>query len=120
MNEHPYFLFCGLAFLNERGFTPSTDLLALASRQAEKRPIDWFTHCLEIAQALASGDDVRLAVAIDEAEAHNLLPHAARMRITLAQQTGDRAHLDRARPVLEQLGDRQFLRRLEETQNMLA
>jgi tetratricopeptide (TPR) repeat protein len=120
VDEHPYFLFCGVAFLNERGFTPSTDLLALASRQAEKRPIDWFTRCAEIAQALASGDDARLAVAIDEAEAHNLLPHAARMRITLAQRTGDRAHLDRARPVLEQLSDRQFLRRLEETQSVLA
>jgi hypothetical protein len=36
------------------------------------------------------------------------------MRIVLAQRTSDRAQLERARPVLERLGDRQFLRRLEE------
>jgi hypothetical protein len=35
------------------------------------------------------------------------------MRIVLARRTGDRAQLERARPVLERLGDRQFLRRLE-------
>jgi class 3 adenylate cyclase len=50
------------------------------------------------------------------------LPHAhgndaARMRIVLAQRTGDRAQLDRARPVLERLGDRHFLRRLQEVQD---
>jgi hypothetical protein len=52
-------------------------------------------------------------VTIDDAEAHGLIPHAARMRIVLAQRTGDRAQLERARPVLERLGDKQFLRKLE-------
>lgn len=47
------------------------------------------------------------------AEAHDLIPHAARMRVVLAQRTGDRTQLKRARSILEQLGDRQFLRRLE-------
>jgi hypothetical protein len=41
------------------------------------------------------------------------------MRIVLAQLTGERAQLDRARPVLERLGDRQFLRRLEEVRSAL-
>jgi hypothetical protein len=41
------------------------------------------------------------------------------MRIVLAQRTGDRAHLEPARPVLERLGDRQFLRRLEAVQAAL-
>jgi tetratricopeptide (TPR) repeat protein len=73
----------------------------------------------EIAEALTSGDTVRLAAAIDEAEVRHLIPHAARMRIVLAQRTGDRAPLERARPVLERLGDRQFLSRLEEVQSAL-
>jgi hypothetical protein len=67
-----------------------------------------------VAQALTSGDDAELAAAIDEAEGHHLILLAARMRIVLAQRTGDAAQLERARPVLERLGDRQFLRRLEE------
>jgi hypothetical protein len=36
------------------------------------------------------------------------------MRIVLAQRTGDHEPLERARLVLERLGDRQFLHRLEE------
>jgi class 3 adenylate cyclase len=67
-----------------------------------------------VAQALTSGDDAQLAAAIEAAEARHLVPLAARARITLAQRTGDPAPLDRARIVLEQLGDRQFLRQLEE------
>jgi class 3 adenylate cyclase/tetratricopeptide (TPR) repeat protein len=68
----------------------------------------------DIAEALTSGDDVHLAAAIDAAEARHLIPLTARMRIVLAQRTGDVSQLERARPVLERLGDRQFLRRLEE------
>jgi hypothetical protein len=120
LGEDSYFQFFGLAFLNERGVAPSAGQLELASRQAERRPINWFARCLEIAQALTAGDDARLAAAVDKAESHGLLPHAARLRITLAQRTGDRTQLDRARPVLERLGDRQFLRRLEETQSALT
>jgi hypothetical protein len=37
------------------------------------------------------------------------------MRIVLAQRSGDPTQLERARPVLERLGDRQFLRRLHDT-----
>jgi class 3 adenylate cyclase len=71
---------------------------------------------VEITEALASGDTARLAAAIDAAEARRLVVHAARMRIVLAQRTGDHTPLARARAVLEALGDRQFLRRLEEVQ----
>jgi hypothetical protein len=73
----------------------------------------------EVAEALTSGDTLRLAAATDAAEARQLVVHAARMRIVLAQRTGDRTPLMRARPVLERLGDRQFLRRLEEVQAAL-
>jgi tetratricopeptide (TPR) repeat protein len=73
----------------------------------------------EVAEVLASGDTIRLAAAIDAAEARHLVVFAARMRIVLAQRTGDASQLERARPVLERLGDRQFLRRLEEAEGAL-
>lgn len=69
---------------------------------------------LRISLALQENNDAHLAHAIDEAEAHQLIPHAARMRIVLAQRTRDRSQLERARPVLERLGDRVSLRKLEE------
>jgi hypothetical protein len=53
-------------------------------------------------------------------DARRLIAHAARMRIVLAQRTGDPAPLERARPVLERLGDRQFLRRLDEAERALS
>ena len=86
---------------------------------AEHRKTDAFTRYGKIAQALAAGDYSRLARAIDEAESHHLVVHAARMRIVLAQCTGDRTQLERARSVLQHLGDRQFLHRLEEVEAAL-
>ena len=74
---------------------------------------------VETSEALASGDITRLAAMIDAAGARHLVVHAARMRIVLAQRTGDCAPLELARPVLERLGDRQFLRRLEEVRAAL-
>jgi class 3 adenylate cyclase len=107
-------------FVSERGVRADPDFskgLWERSPVAHSEPLD---RAVAIAEALAAGDDVRLAVAIDEAEAHGLVPHAARMRIVLAQRTGDPAPLERARAVLERLGDRQFLRRLEEVRGALA
>jgi tetratricopeptide (TPR) repeat protein len=66
-----------------------------------------------ISAALATGDDTRLAAAIEDAEVRGLVVHAARMRVVLARRTGDRAQLDRAAPVLQRLDDRRGLRRLE-------
>jgi len=77
-------------------------------------------YYLAIAEALAAEDDERLALAIEEAEAHHLVVHAARMRIVLAQRTRDKTHLEKARPVLERLGDRRFLCRLQEVEAALA
>ncbi|MBO0792469.1 MAG: AAA family ATPase, partial [Ktedonobacteraceae bacterium] len=74
----------------------------------------------QIARALRENDNERLARAIDEAEEHQLIVHAARMRVILARRTGDPAPLERARPVLERLHDRLFLRRLEEVAAQLA
>lgn len=66
------------------------------------------------AQAIATNDNAQLATAIDEAEEHGLIVHAARMRIVLAHRTGDHAQLERARAVLESLQDRQYLKKLAE------
>ncbi|HZO74801.1 MAG TPA: adenylate/guanylate cyclase domain-containing protein [Ktedonobacteraceae bacterium] len=80
---------------------------------------DMSTHCLKIAQAILDNDNEQLAQAIDESEEHRLVVHAARMRVVLAQRTKDLSQLERARPVLERLGDRHFLRRLEEVEAVL-
>ena len=77
---------------------------------------DMTTWCVRIAQALLDNDNTRLAQAIDDAEAHHLVVHAARMRVVLAQRTGDRTQLERARTVLERLQDRYYLRKLEEVE----
>jgi hypothetical protein len=100
-----------LMFLCERGVTAPDVLLDWDRAMPVTR--------LAIAEALAAADDARLAAAIDDAEAHGLAPHAARMRVVLARRTGDRTQLERARPVLERLGDRQFLRRLADVEAAL-
>jgi class 3 adenylate cyclase len=108
-----------LMFLNERATPPQPSVLSVARHSASKIPADCLVRTLAIAEALAADDDAQLAGAIEDADAHDLVPHAARMQIVLAQRLGDRAPLDRARPVLERLGDHQFLRRLEEVQAAL-
>ncbi|HUY76851.1 MAG TPA: adenylate/guanylate cyclase domain-containing protein [Ktedonobacterales bacterium] len=101
-----------LLFLSEHGIVAPTEYRTRL--RMAKRPIDSDGPYLAIAQALADDDNDALALAIDEAERHHLVVHAARMRIVLAQRTGDRAHLDLARPTLERLQDRVSLRRLAE------
>lgn len=98
-----------LLFVNEHGFPLSEEMLGRVKDNGDG------DRCLrEIALALTSNDLPRLAHAIDEAEAHKLVHHAARMRIILAERCHDPRPLALARPVLERLGDRQFLRHLEE------
>jgi tetratricopeptide (TPR) repeat protein len=104
-----------LMFLQERAASAPAGLITRA-RLWPNGTVRWV---VEIAEALGTSDLARLAKAIDEAEAHGLIVHAARMRIVLAQRTSDRTQLSRARPVLERLGDRQFLRRLEEVAKAL-
>jgi class 3 adenylate cyclase len=108
-----------VTFLSERGVPWRPDLLRFARETADRSREDIVVRTVAVAEALAAGDDAWLAAAIKDAEAHGLIPHAARMRIVLAQRTGDRDYLELARPVLERLGDRQFLRRLEEVQAAL-
>jgi class 3 adenylate cyclase/tetratricopeptide (TPR) repeat protein len=98
-----------LLFFNEHGVHAPGVLIAPVALWSDED-----ARCVEIAEALVAEDQARLPAAIDEAEAAGLIIHAARMRLVLAQRTGDRTELERARVVLKELGDRRFLRRLEE------
>jgi hypothetical protein len=80
---------------------------------------DMTLRASNIANALAANDNVALEQAIDEAEEHQLIVHAAHMRILLAKRTGEIRHHDRARPVFERLEDRLFLRKLQEVEALL-
>jgi hypothetical protein len=108
-----------LMFLSDRGVPASRMLLDFATTVVHSQKIDPLRRCVGIAQALTVQDATELAHAIEDAEEHGLVPHAARMRIVLAQMLGVPAPLEQARPVLERLGDRQFLRRLEEVAALL-
>ncbi|HLZ59888.1 MAG TPA: adenylate/guanylate cyclase domain-containing protein [Ktedonosporobacter sp.] len=104
--------FQALFLYNERGVViPETFIAQILDDYTQR---DIVALLCEIARALAAGDNNRLAHAIDQAEAHHLIVHAARMRIVLAQRTRDLTHLDNAQSVLEQLGDQQGLCKLEE------
>ena len=106
-------------FLNDRGIPAPRALIARLHTLISSLPIDHLIRFVETTEALADKDDGRLLVAIEEAGAHGLIAHAARMRLVLARRTGDRTQLERARQMLEQLEDRQFLRRLEEVTSEL-
>jgi class 3 adenylate cyclase len=107
-----------LLLYNEHGIPfPPLSLREQESQILHGNPPHWV---LEINQALSSEDNIRLKHAIDEIEASHRIVHAARMRILLAQRTGDPSHLERARPVLERLGDRRSLRKLEEVRMALV
>ena len=80
---------------------------------------DMTLRASNVARALAANDNAALAQAIDEAEEHQLIVHAAHMRIVLAKRTGDRSQLELARPILERLEDRLFLRKLHEVEKLL-
>jgi class 3 adenylate cyclase/tetratricopeptide (TPR) repeat protein len=117
-HEHKEIKMVTLAFYNEHGA-----LIPPAFIEQLYQPGWRYTAAqdyLAIAEALAADDNERLAQAIEDTEAHQLIVHAARMRIVLAQRTRDKAHLDKARPVLERLGDRHFLNRLQEVEAALA
>jgi hypothetical protein len=103
-----------IMFLSERGSPLPPTLRDLFAAGSELRYIDYLHRCTEIAEALAAQDDGKLEAAILDAEMHGLNAHAARMRIVVAQRTGDLTQLERARPVLERLGDVKFLRRLQD------
>jgi tetratricopeptide (TPR) repeat protein len=113
--QHTSYLHWVLVLFPERGL-PAPEWLIQRARE------EWgvgLTVLAELAEAVTAGDGARLAAAIEVLEARHCIPLAARKRIVLAQRTGDAVPLERARPVLERLGDRQFLRRLEEVQAAL-
>lgn len=99
----------------EHGLCPPSELVEQNTYFAD----DLTLRATAIASALAANDNEALAWAIDEAEAHHLTVHAARMRIVLARRTSDRSQLERARSVLEPLEDRLFLGKLREVERSL-
>ncbi|HZR44331.1 MAG TPA: adenylate/guanylate cyclase domain-containing protein [Ktedonobacteraceae bacterium] len=101
-------------FLLEHG-KPVYPELAKLLREAAGMYKIYIVLC-DVSLALEQDDNSLLAQAIDRAEANKFIVHAARMRIVLAQRTGDRSQLERARPVLQRLGDRMHLRKLEEVE----
>src|SRR5262249_45408382 len=92
-----------LMFCNEYGVVAPEGMIDRVGGSAWHAAM--YKDYLAVAAALAAGDDARLSAAVDAAEADSLVVHAARLRIVLAQRTGDRTQLDRARPVLVGLGD---------------
>ena len=107
-----------ISLLNHRGVVSSPELIEEARKTYFERKENALV--INIAQALASNENEALAQFIEEQERCNHIVEAARMRIVLAERTGERSHLERARPVLERLQDRRFLRRLEEVEGSLA
>jgi tetratricopeptide (TPR) repeat protein len=103
-----------LIFLIDRGIPASRALIARIHSLNFSLRIDLWIQLLEIVEALENSDFVQLSMAVDKAEDHGMIPQAARLRLVLAQHTGDRSQLERAKQVLERLGDLQFLSRLEE------
>ncbi|MGH2507865.1 MAG: hypothetical protein ACRDHZ_10760, partial [Ktedonobacteraceae bacterium] len=104
-----------MMFFSEHEQYPPDEVMQHGNYYAD----DLTLRASNIAQALMANDNAALARAIDEAEEHELIVHAARMRIVLAKRTNDLSQLERARAVLERLGDRLFLRKLHEVEAML-
>jgi hypothetical protein len=114
-----FLAFLSIMFFNEHGVASPETLLKLLD-DVEATDIPHIIRPLnEIAQALVANDNRRLAQAIENAEEHGLIPHAARLRLVLAERTKDRSQLERARPVLERLQDRRHLRKLAEVETLL-
>jgi hypothetical protein len=102
-----------LSMLNERGIPAPDALIDYAHDHADE--FRWFgPSYVTVAKAIRDRDPALLAAEINAVEAQGRVPDTARLRIVLAEMTSDPAPLEQARPVLERLGDRQFLRRLEE------
>ncbi|MGH2480297.1 MAG: hypothetical protein ACRDHW_11625, partial [Ktedonobacteraceae bacterium] len=104
-----------MMFFSEHEQTPPDAVMELGTYYAD----DMTLRASNVVKALKANDNDALARAIDEAEEHQLIVHAAHMRIVLAKRTGDLSQLERARPVLERLEDRLFLRKLHEVEAML-
>lgn len=98
-----------VAFNNERGVVSPPELLAAAATNGSGLG----SGVLEVARALHEGDNAALAGCVGELDRNLHRVTAARLRIVLAERTGDLSYLTEAQPVLVALHDRRFLRRLE-------
>jgi hypothetical protein len=103
-----------IMFLNDRGISLPSDTLAVVLPAGRAARIAHLSETLAAAEAISLQDAARLRKAIGELDALGLRPHAARSRIVLAQMTGEAEPLAEARPVLQSLGDRWAIKRLDE------
>ncbi|HCI82824.1 MAG TPA: hypothetical protein DHW02_24395, partial [Ktedonobacter sp.] len=101
-------------FLLEHGKPVYPELAKLIREAASMYKV--YSVLGDISLALEQENNNLLAQTIERAETNQFVVHAARMRIVLAQRTGDRSQLERARPVLQRLGDTMHLRKLEEVE----
>lgn len=104
-----------MMFFSEHEQLPPDEVMQLGTYYAD----DLTLRATNVVKALKAGDNEALTRAINEAEEHHLLVHAAHMRIVLAKRTGDLHQLERARSILERLDDRLFLRKLREVEVLL-
>jgi hypothetical protein len=109
LNEYRLML---VMFLSEHGVVSPEALLTLPMNDPWAARLN--QGIMSIAQALAAADDDALAAAINEAERYDIVVHAARMRLILAERTRDLAQLERAHAILERIGDRVATRRARE------
>jgi hypothetical protein len=109
----PYTWVWTLLLLSERGI-PAPDAVLDHARDHADEFVALGPFYFAVAKAIKDRDPAQLAAAIDAMDTQGWVPETARLRIVLAEMTGDPALLEQARPVLERLEDRQFLRRLEE------
>jgi class 3 adenylate cyclase len=104
-----------MMFFTQHGLCPPEEVMQQGNYYAD----DMTLRATNVVKALQADDNEALAQAIDEAEDHQLLVYAAHMRIILAKRTGDLSQLERARPLLEGLGDTLFLHKLHEVEQVL-
>ncbi len=107
-----------LLLLNEYGIVLRKEVIDSTRRVCLEKSYGLID--IGIAEALAGNDNERLARCIELLLRQQNVVHAARMRIVLAERTGDQSQLELARPVLERLEDRKFLQRLAEVENTLC
>ena len=113
----PFWAVLAFLFMNERGLA-APPMLIVQGRMISSTD-NLLLRLIEINEAISAGNTEQLAAAIDQAETYGLRPHAARMRIVLAQRLGNPILLEQVRPVLEEFGDHRTLRRLEKVQIVL-
>lgn len=105
-----------VAFNNERGLVSTSEEIAAAATNPSAKD----SGVVAVATALRNADHAALAACIADLDADVRWVTAARLRVVLAERTGDGAALAQARAALETLRDHRFLRRLTGVESRLG